>query len=88
MTVEEARKGSAENSVDNADALIAQVVAEMGLEPDKPARWRQRWYFSHNTVVGGYRPDGWTCSRCGIYSCVKKETCPGCGAKMDGGKTE
>lgn len=70
---------------DNIDALIAKVVAEMGLEPDKPARWRQHFYHSKNTIVGVAWPDGGTCSRCGIYSCVKKETCPGCGEKMDGG---
>lgn len=62
------------------ETIIDDVVRDMGLEPDKPARWKPNYYYSQISV-GGRVLIGYTCSRCGIHSYSRKDICPGCGEK-------
>ena len=65
------------------DSLICRALKEMGVEPNKPARWKPCYHISKaRTPIGGKRPDGWMCSRCGKYSCVRKKVCDGCNSEM------
>lgn len=65
------------------DSLVTSVLREMGVDPNKPARWMQRYYISTaDPPVGGKRPDGWNCSKCGKYSYYKASVCEGCNSQM------
>lgn len=65
------------------ESLIASVLREMGVEPNKPARWKPHYYISNAAPpIGGKRQDGWICSKCGKHSYVKKNVCDGCNSQM------
>lgn len=65
------------------DHTIAKVLKEMGVEPNKPARWKPHYYVSKaDPPLGGKRQDGWFCSRCGKHSYARKKVCDGCDSEM------
>ena len=67
------------------DSLIAGILKEMGVEPNKPARWKTRIHKCIDQRTGEvYREmkDGYMCSKCGKHSYYKASVCEGCGSPM------
>lgn len=67
------------------DAMINGIVKEMGVEPNKPARWKTHIHKCIDQTTGEvYRTmeDGYFCSKCGKYSYYKKSVCDGCNSQM------
>lgn len=70
-------------SMSEIDEIVARVLEKLGVEPTKPARWKQHYYISKAVPpLGGKRPDGWICSNCGKHSYIKSDFCSGCRSKM------
>ena len=70
---------------DDIDKLVTEVMNEMGVEPNKPARWKVHIHNCIDQSTGEvYRKmeDGYVCSKCGKHSCSKKSICDGCGSTM------
>ena len=67
------------------ESLIANVLREMGVEPDKPAKWKPHIHKVINQTtreVIETMQDGYICSKCGKYSWTKRNLCDGCGSQM------
>ena len=67
------------------DGIVADVLKEMGIEPNKPARWKTHIHNCIDQSTGKvYRKmeDGYICSKCGKHSYSKKAVCDGCGSQM------
>lgn len=66
-----------------SDSFINNILKKMGVEPDKPPRWKPHYYISKaDPPMGGKRQDGWFCSCCGKHSYTRKNVCDGCDSTM------
>lgn len=64
-----------------SESMIDEILKEMGVEPNKPARWKPHYYTSMS-VPPAKRQEGWFCSKCGKHSWVKRNVCDGCDSHM------
>ena len=66
----------------NIDAMLEDVLKNLGVDENAPPRWIPQYYES-KSGLGGKVSDGYICSRCGKHSHWKAESCDGCGAIME-----
>lgn len=67
------------------DGMINGILRDMGVEPNKPARWKTYIHKCIDQSTGEvYRTmeDGYFCSKCGKRSYYKKSVCDGCNSQM------
>lgn len=73
----------------NIDCALDKIMKERGIDPTKPAKWKQDYYISKaDPPIGGKRKDGWYCSKCGKKSYVRTPICSGCNSKITNEETD